>query len=449
MSTSSWDALLSNAAAVDSELPDSIHEALAEHQVAEIRHLWLTRTDCPSQLLDRLAAKERNEKNLITIAAHPNLGERGRRILADHPRATVAVTIALRSDCPDKKGVAIIKQQRRSALRSALDLRITSNWVRQPKELCKINPDLLRLDIERWWSGLSERPLTTSYVARYIPLWELAKLVAVVNTEACWREFEVRLYGLHNPADTQVLPLILVHAAKGRTVSYRMKKLSLRNGGLLAAYVNLCSVISKEDNSAIREALHPSSDVDAEMWVTLLSVFDDQRMEKLLTCLENPKVAMLVARQVRMLSEEASLALIRLNIETIPFVLNDKTEAWSVEGIRALTTVLNSSNSGVQRVCGYEGVLRAAREHLDVLIAGTRSNTRLLRVLAGSPVCTLELALLLPAPVAFSAYHDPTGLAEWVTAHVGENLDVLSTLSTQYQGSVNELVQAVTDITRS
>jgi hypothetical protein len=430
-----WDALAARAANIPATLSDELHETFAGHAERAVRAAWLRRVDCPGPVLDLRAGRERDEELLIAIAVHPNLGARGRRLLAEHGTTSVAVAVALRGDVGDDEGVNILRSRRRSAVRAALDRRNHLRW-----------PLLAPWDHEdRWWDGLRDRPTTAGLVARYIPLAGFDSLLKVAAQESVWSVFDSRLTGMDVTDDEAVASMLALRLAHDRPLTAGIRRAAARHGGLFAAYVALANTTTADPETLRSLSAIPALNTDPG--VRMLCALPFGRLTVFVTATGDARLLRaLVLRHgdLRSLGEHEWLQLIDVNPGILSSITIDGGEPprWTRRGVEGLVGVIKDRNlDHAERT-----VVALAADHLDLLIDGCRQHQRLLRAVAAHPACTLEHAMSLPVSVAFAAYHDPVGLAEAVLDAAGSGLDVLSTISTQFQGSVAELVSVSVQI---
>ena len=437
-----WDALAARAAHPPTALSGELHAAFAGHADRGVRAAWLQRADCPAAVLDLRAGRERDEELLIAIAVHPNLGARGRRLLAEHGTTSVAVAVALRGDVRDEEGAAIISSRRRSAVRAALDRRNHLRWpLVTPR--CDGEPD-------RWWDGLKGRSLTAALVAQYIPLAGFEALLAGAAQESVWSVFDSRLIGMGAADEASVAMMLGLRVTYDRPLTSGLRRAAVRLGGLFAAYIAVMEVDTPSEHRVLR-GLYETTALRETPGVRILGALPPGRLVDFITATGDPELLAVLLRRsdaLATLGEPEWLQLIDVDPSTLTSIPVPGAEPtrWTRRGVEELIEVigrrgLDDTEPGVAAT-----VVALAANHLELLIESFRQYPRLLRAVAAHPACTLSHAMTLPVSVAFAAYHDPVGLAEAVLAAAGPGLDVLSTISTQFQGSVAELVNVSVQI---
>lgn len=447
MTQTVWDALAQQVGRADGPLSAALHETLACHADPGIRAAWLQRDDCPRALLDARAGRERDEELLHAIAVHPNLGSRGRRLLAGHALNSVAVTTALRADVSDDEGVAILDTRRRSAVRAALDRRNHRGW-RSP-QLAPVLGD------DRWWDGLVARPRTAAKVAEIIPFTGYAALLDVAGHPEVWQVFDRRLSGMDFDDTETLASMLALLLGHDRALTPALRRAGRSHGGLVGAYVALLAGFEGGVTGTDLRDLYVGTALDSDTGTTILRNLRRDRYFTLLEAAQSKRLTETSYPPADALefSETEWMQLLRANFDQIA-VLIAATERgflpWSRTGVEQLAAFVAEHLSTIQTPNRdfNQAFVALCADHLDVVIAHFRPHVRLMRAVAAHPACTLGLAMKLPVGAAFASYHGPVALAEHILEASGGALDVLSTLSTQFQGSVAELVGVAVGIDR-
>ncbi len=446
MTNTVWDALAQQVSRAGDGLSGELHGILAGHADLSIRAAWLQRDDCPQALLDARAGRERDEELLHAIATHPNLGPRGRRILSGHAVSAVAVTTALRADLDDEEGVAILTARGRSVVRAALDRRKHRRWTVQ-----RIVPDSVD---DRWWDGLARRPRTAAKAAELVPLQGIGPLLAAAPHPEVWQVFDRRLSGIDFDDTDAVGRLLALHLAHDRPLTPALRRAALRNGGLVGAYASLLRAFEQQLTGVELADRYTGTALDTDLGTQLLRHLRRDRSFSLLAATNSARLAEALQPlgDTQAFTEVEWLQLITAGgkITKIVEAAAGAPHPWSRRSVEHLVDFVAHTahardpfNRSVDKA-----LVGLCSEHLDVVVDRLAPQMRLARAVASHPACTVELAMRLPVGAAFASYHDPVALAQAVLEASGEALDVLSTLSTQFQGSVADLVSVAVGIDR-
>lgn len=419
-------------------LPARVHEALAAHADADVRSGWLQRSDCPARLLNRRAVVERDQHVLQLIAAHPNLDDRGKTLLSAHPIVAVAVAVAFRDDLPDDQALGILRARGRTKVKDALR---EGGKVGSQYRHAASNGSVNWLGRRRWIRNIAEKPLVATYVAEISDLTVLKEFSDLLRdtpaANAMHASIVTRLLCLWEPEPAQMAMVLAMLASIDVPLDDRIRHRS-STGGLLGWWVGLSDALE------LGSEIPTVSDPDLlPMCERVMFALDARRANLLCSRLEAPSTAMGLRTD---LSDDSYIQLMKLGGSSqVSLLLRGISSPWSEAMVATGTRILAAGKDN----SNMDALIRVGVLHLSVIVANSNNNPRLLRAVAQFPGCTLELVRQLPAAQAFSSYHSPDELADWVLRHAGSAIDVVSTLSTHFVGSVDELLEIALSVNKA
>jgi len=405
--TTPWDTLLIRSAHRSISLNETEHLSFSSHINSEVRISWSTREDIPVKIAVRRALSETDTNVLRTMIENRHIPVEAISVIAEHhPNREIALFAALSGRCPDEIASQVLIGRLRSLVRGSYSL--------SPFDL-------------------KERPLVAASLGWILPADYLihfassATLCTLARKEAI-AVIKRRIHGCDELfAKRAVVALMILDAETDQ----KLRNIATRKGGVLQAWVDLHD--GTGDNCTRRLILNDSHFFGSNHAYLLLKravVEDNLEVISHLTYNKNIDIDLLAS-----------------HITTLPNVKDLlETNSWiwtpslvNLLGDHMLAILESDSSQILSKVHDSETLAALAKKCQSI---------RVYRLIAAHPSCTVQLAITLPASAALEAYHDPGLLLQWVTTNIGSAGDAASTLSMDFSGSLNNLVEVAKRLIR-